>query len=60
MTKVPSLDYEQVVRALQKDGWVIVRQREVISVFRSTHPTRLSSSLSLHTVPFFALPSPIF
>ena len=27
MTKVPSLDYEQVVRALQKDGWVIVRQR---------------------------------
>jgi predicted RNA binding protein YcfA (HicA-like mRNA interferase family) len=27
MTKVPSLDYEQVVRALQRDGWVVVRQR---------------------------------
>jgi len=27
MTKVPSLGYEQVVRALQRDGWVVVRQR---------------------------------
>ena len=27
MTKVPSLDYEQVVRALQRDGWVVVMQR---------------------------------
>jgi predicted RNA binding protein YcfA (HicA-like mRNA interferase family) len=27
MTKVPSLNYEQVVRALRRDGWVIVRQR---------------------------------
>jgi predicted RNA binding protein YcfA (HicA-like mRNA interferase family) len=27
MTKVPSLNYERVVRALQRDGWVIVRQR---------------------------------
>ena len=27
MTKVPSLDYEHVVRALQRDGWVVVRQR---------------------------------
>ncbi len=28
MSKVPSLGYEQVVRALQRDGWVVVRQRE--------------------------------
>ena len=27
MTKVPSLNYDRVVRALQRDGWVIVRQR---------------------------------
>ncbi len=27
MTKVPSLDYEQVVKALRRDGWVVVRQK---------------------------------
>lgn len=27
MTKVPSLDYHKVIRALQRDGWVVVRQR---------------------------------
>ncbi len=27
MTKVPSLNYEVVVRALQRFGWVVVRQR---------------------------------
>ncbi|RLB35692.1 MAG: hypothetical protein DRH12_16480 [Deltaproteobacteria bacterium] len=27
MTKVPSLGYEKVVKALQRDGWVVVRQR---------------------------------
>jgi predicted RNA binding protein YcfA (HicA-like mRNA interferase family) len=27
MTKVPSLNYDQVIRALRRDGWVIVRQR---------------------------------
>jgi len=27
MTKVPVLNYEKVVRALQRDGWVVVRQR---------------------------------
>lgn len=25
--KVPSLHYEKIVRALQRDGWVVVRQR---------------------------------
>jgi len=28
MTKVPSLGYEQVVKALQRHGFVVVRQRE--------------------------------
>ena len=27
MSKVPSLPYTQIVRALQRDGWVVVRQR---------------------------------
>ena len=27
MTKVPSLSYREVIRALQRDGWVVVRQR---------------------------------
>jgi predicted RNA binding protein YcfA (HicA-like mRNA interferase family) len=27
MTKVPSLDYHRVVRALRRAGWVVVRQR---------------------------------
>ena len=27
MSRFPSLSYERVVRALQRDGWVVVRQR---------------------------------
>ena len=27
MSKVPSVNYDQVIKALQRDGWVIVRQR---------------------------------
>jgi len=27
MSKIPSLDYEKVIKALQRDGWVIVRQK---------------------------------
>ena len=27
MTQVPSLSYKEIVHALQKDGWVVVRQR---------------------------------
>ncbi len=27
MTKVPSLHYDRVIKALQRDGWVIVRQK---------------------------------
>jgi predicted RNA binding protein YcfA (HicA-like mRNA interferase family) len=27
MSKVPSLPYNRVIRALQRDGWVVVRQR---------------------------------
>lgn len=27
MTKVPSLNYDEVIRALKRGGWVVVRQR---------------------------------
>ncbi|WP_203415461.1 type II toxin-antitoxin system HicA family toxin [Candidatus Scalindua japonica] len=27
MSKVPILNYNKVIKALQRDGWVIVRQR---------------------------------
>ncbi len=27
MTKVPSLGYEKVIKAFQRDGWVVVRQK---------------------------------
>ena len=27
MTKVPSLNYEILIKALQRDGWVVVRQK---------------------------------
>jgi predicted RNA binding protein YcfA (HicA-like mRNA interferase family) len=27
VSKIPSLPYDRVVRALQRDGWTIVRQR---------------------------------
>ena len=27
MSKVPSLPYTQIIRALQRDGWSLVRQR---------------------------------
>ena len=27
MTKVPSLNYDKVIRALRRDGWVVIRQR---------------------------------
>lgn len=27
MTKVPSLSYQRILRVLQRDGWVVVRQR---------------------------------
>ena len=27
MSKVPSLNYDRVIRAFQRDGWIIVRQK---------------------------------
>ena len=27
MTKVPNLPYYKIIKALQRDGWIVVRQR---------------------------------
>jgi len=27
MTKIPNLPYDKIIRALQRDGWVVVRQK---------------------------------
>ena len=27
MSKIPSLNYDKVIKVLQRDGWVVVRQR---------------------------------
>ena len=27
MSRVPSLSYREIVRALQRDGWIVIRQR---------------------------------
>lgn len=27
MSKIPSLSYTEIIRALQRDGWTVVRQR---------------------------------
>ena len=39
MTKVPSIDFEKVMKALQRDGWVIIRCKG--SHFRLQKHTRL-------------------
>ena len=27
MTKIPSLGYNRIIKALQRDGWIVVRQK---------------------------------
>ena len=27
MSKVPSLNYQQVIKALRRDGWMVIRQK---------------------------------
>ena len=58
MTKVPSLSYEKLIKALQRDGWVVVRQKgshirlqkhikeEVLKLTIPAHKTIKRSTLS--------------
>jgi len=58
VTKVPNLSYIQIVKALQRDGWIVVRQRgshirlqkhlgyEVLKITVPAHRPVKSSTLS--------------
>jgi len=28
MSKVPSLNFQQVIKALRRDGWIVIRQKD--------------------------------
>jgi predicted RNA binding protein YcfA (HicA-like mRNA interferase family) len=49
MTKVPSLNYEKVIRALRRDGWVVVRQKgSHIRLHKSTQEGLLKITVPAH------------
>jgi predicted RNA binding protein YcfA (HicA-like mRNA interferase family) len=49
MTKVPSLGYEKVIRALQRDGWVVVRQKgSHIRLQKRLHAETLKMTVPAH------------
>jgi predicted RNA binding protein YcfA (HicA-like mRNA interferase family) len=49
MTKVPSLPYDQVIRALQRDGWVVVRQKgSHVRVQKHTSAETLKLTIPAH------------
>jgi len=49
MTKIPSLAYEKVIRALQRDGWVVVRQKgSHIRLQKHLHSETLKLTLPAH------------
>jgi predicted RNA binding protein YcfA (HicA-like mRNA interferase family) len=49
MTKVPSLEYKKVVRALQRDGWVVVRQKgSHLRLQKHVHDETLKLTIPAH------------
>lgn len=44
MTRMPSIGYEKVIRALQRDGWVVVRQRGQLHRGWKAAPTKRKSA----------------
>lgn len=49
MTKIPSLAYDKVIRALQRDGWVVVRQKgSYIRLQKRTHDEVLKLTIPAH------------
>ena len=41
MSKVPNLAYDRIINALQRDGWIVVRQKGAISVFKNAQLMKL-------------------
>nr|VFJ68428.1 MAG: Predicted RNA binding protein YcfA, dsRBD-like fold, HicA-like mRNA interferase family [Candidatus Kentron sp. FW] len=49
MTKVPSVGYKVVIAALQRDGWVVVRQRgSHIRLQKYTDKGMLNPTIPVH------------
>ena len=49
MNKVPSVGYDKVIRALQRDGWVVVRQKgSHIRLQKHTHDEVLKLTVPAH------------
>ena len=49
MTKVPSLEYKRVVKALQRDGWVVVRQKgSHLRLQKHVHDDTLKLTIPAH------------
>ena len=49
MTKVPSVPYDAVIRALRRDGWVVVRQKgSHIRLHKTTHEEALKLTVPAH------------
>ena len=49
MTKVPSVHFEQVIKALRRDGWVVVRQRgSHIRLHKETSTEMLKITVPAH------------
>jgi hypothetical protein len=42
MTKVPSLDYEKLIKALQRDGWVVIGKEVATSACINALPPKCS------------------
>ena len=49
MTKVPSLEYKRVAKALQRDGWVVVRQKgSHLRLQKHVHDETLKLTIPAH------------
>ena len=49
MTKIPSVAYDKVIRALKRDGWVAVRQKgSHIRMQKHTHDEVLKLTIPAH------------
>jgi predicted RNA binding protein YcfA (HicA-like mRNA interferase family) len=62
MSKVPNLPYTQIISALERDGWVVVRQRGSHIRLQKELPEKTnsknnsSSTLSCQTLNFSSYP----
>lgn len=49
MSVIPSLNYDQVIRALRRDGWVVVRQKgSHIRLHKTTMQTTMKLTIPAH------------